>query len=74
MNGVSDLRTYFDEAKSWDADRLRAAERSRRFAWIVAGASGVVATAAVLAVAALAPLHGRRGRDDGAQVRAPRHL
>jgi type IV secretion system protein VirB8 len=51
-----DLKTYFAEAKSWDADRMRGAERSRRFAWIVAGCAGVLATAAVGAVAALAPL------------------
>lgn len=55
MNGPS-LKTYFDEAKSWDADRLRRAERSRRFAWGVAGFAGLLATAAVGAVAALAPL------------------
>ncbi|WP_372784798.1 virB8 family protein [Phenylobacterium sp.] len=50
------LKTYFDEAKSWDADRLRSAERSRRFAWGVAGFAGLLALAAIGAVAALAPL------------------
>ena len=55
MNGPS-LKTYFDEAKSWDADRLRSAERSKRFAWGVAAFAGLLATAAVGAVAALAPL------------------
>ncbi|MBN9318351.1 MAG: virB8 family protein [Caulobacterales bacterium 68-7] len=53
---VSDLKPYFDEAKSWDADRLRGAERSRRLAWVVAGFASLLATAAVCAVAALAPL------------------
>ena len=55
MNGAG-LKTYFDEAKSWDADRLRSAERSKRFAWGVAAFAGLLATAAVGAVAALAPL------------------
>jgi type IV secretion system protein VirB8 len=55
MNGPS-LKTYFDEAKSWDADRLRSAERSKRFAWGVAAFAALLATAAVGAVAALAPL------------------
>lgn len=56
MTGAPDLKGYFDEAKSWNADRLRAAERSRRLAWIVAAFAGLVATVAVGAVAALAPL------------------
>ena len=56
MIGEADLKGYFDEAKSWNADRLRAAERSRRLAWSIAGLVGVVATVAVGAVAALAPL------------------
>jgi type IV secretion system protein VirB8 len=50
------LKTYFDEAKSWDADRLRSAERSKRFAWGVAAFTGVLAATAVGAVAALSPL------------------
>jgi type IV secretion system protein VirB8 len=56
MNGVSDLKGYFDEAQGWDADRLRGEIRSRRLAWTVAAFAAVVATAAVGAVAALAPL------------------
>jgi type IV secretion system protein VirB8 len=56
MTGAPDLKGYFDEAKSWNADRLRASDRSRRLAWGVAGFAGLVATAAVGAVAALAPL------------------
>lgn len=56
MTGVRDLKVYFDESKSWDADRLRAAERSRRFAWVAAGVASLLAIAAVGAVAALAPL------------------
>lgn len=56
MTGAPDLKAYFDEAKSWNADRLRAAERSRRLAWGVAAFAGLLATAAVGAVAALSPL------------------
>jgi type IV secretion system protein VirB8 len=56
MTGAPDLKGYFDEAKSWNADRLRAAERSRRLAWGVAAFAGLLATVAVGAVAALAPL------------------
>jgi len=56
MNGVPDLKVYFDESKSWNADRLRAAERSRRLAWSVAGVAGILAITAVAAVAALSPL------------------
>ena len=56
MNAPASLSAYFDEAKSWDADRLRAAERSRRLAWGVAAAATLLATVAVGAVAALAPL------------------
>ncbi len=55
MNGPG-LKTYFDEAKSWDTDRWRNAERSKRLAWGVAAFAGLLATAAVGAVAALAPL------------------
>ena len=54
--GGSDLKTYFEEAKRWDQDRLASAVRFKRLAWAVAaGAAGLAATA-VLAVAALAPL------------------
>lgn len=56
MSAAPDLKGYFAEAKSWNADRLRAAERSRKFAWVVAGAAGVVAVVAVGAVAIMSPL------------------
>lgn len=58
VSGVpsADLRAYFAEARTWDHDRLRAAQRSRRLAWSAAGAASLLATAAVAAVAALAPL------------------
>lgn len=58
MTGVpaNDLQAYFREARSWDQDRALAAERSRRFAWIVAGVATATAVAAIAAVTALAPL------------------
>lgn len=58
MTGVTggDLKAYFEEAKRWDQDRLAAAERSKRLAWVVAACAGVLAFAAVGAVAALTPL------------------
>jgi len=56
MNAKPDLKAYFAEAKSWDADRMRSEIRSRRIAWGVAAFASVLATVAVGAVAALAPL------------------
>lgn len=58
MTGVpsTDLKAYFDEARSWDRDRLASALRSRRLAWTVAGLAGLLATSAVAAVAVLTPL------------------
>ncbi len=54
--GGSDLKAYFEEARRWDEDRLATAIRSKRLAWVVAAGAGALAIAAVLAVAALAPL------------------
>ena len=58
MNGVPtpDLKAYFSEARAWDHDRLRAAERSRRLAWGSAGVMAILAVTAVAAVATLTPL------------------
>ena len=58
MTGVAtpDLKVYFDDARRWDEDRLAGAIRSRRVAWFVAAAAGLLAVAAVSAVAALTPL------------------
>jgi len=52
----SDLKAYFAEARTWDHDRLAAAQRSRRLAWGVAALTGVLACAAVGSVAVLTPL------------------
>ena len=58
MSGVAsrDLKAYFAEARSWDQDRLAAAERSKRLAWMVAAAASALAVVSVAAVAALSPL------------------
>lgn len=58
MSGVlsGDLKAYFAEAKSWEQDRLLAARRSQRLAWTVAAGAGLLAVAAVTAVATLTPL------------------
>lgn len=58
MTGVPapDLKSYFAEARSFDHDRLRAAQRSRRLAWAAAAGAGALAAAAMAAVAALTPL------------------
>ncbi|PZQ65145.1 MAG: virB8 family protein [Phenylobacterium zucineum] len=58
MSGVPspDLRAYFEEAKSWDQDRLAVAYRSRRLAWTLAAAAAALAAAAVGAVVVLTPL------------------
>lgn len=58
MTGVpsAELEAYFAEARSWDQDRLAAAVRSRRLAWVVAAVAAGLAGAAMTAVAVLTPL------------------
>ena len=51
-----DLKAYFDNARRWEQDLLLTAQRSKRLAWFVATGACVLATAAVGAVVALAPL------------------
>ena len=51
-----DLKAYFAEAASWDHDRLIAANRSKRLAWIVASVASGLAITGVAAVALLTPL------------------
>jgi type IV secretion system protein VirB8 len=51
-----DLKTYFAEAASWDHERLIAANRSKRLAWIVAAVASCLAITSVAAVAILTPL------------------
>lgn len=50
------LRTYLEEARRWDQDRLAAALASRRRALVAAGASSLLAITAVTALALLTPL------------------
>lgn len=51
-----DFERYLKEAKTWETDRLLAAERSRKLAWWTASAAGVIAFMAVAAVVGLTPL------------------
>jgi type IV secretion system protein VirB8 len=51
-----DLKAYFAEAASWDHDRLIAANRSKRLAWLVASVASGLAITGVAAVALLTPL------------------
>lgn len=55
MKRDSSVTGYLEEARGWDLDRGRAAERTARRAWGVAGFSCFVALAAVVAVAGLTP-------------------
>lgn len=58
MNDMSgnDLEDYYREAESWAHDRERAATRSRRIAWTVAGIAGAIAFIEALALYMLIPL------------------
>jgi type IV secretion system protein VirB8 len=52
----AELTAYFQEAASWDADRLARLKATARSAWVVATAGWVCAVAAALALALLVPL------------------
>ena len=56
MNRDPALEKYLQEARSWELDRARHAERSARIAWTVAGIAGATALLAVAAVTGLTPL------------------
>ena len=47
---------YLSEAKSWETDRLIAAEKSKRIAWVVAIFAGAIALMSAFAIAGLTPL------------------
>ena len=49
------FQQYLLEARTWETDKVQALARSKRTAWIVASASGVLAFLSVLAVMALTP-------------------
>jgi type IV secretion system protein VirB8 len=50
------LEDYYEQAATWNHDRLKALNSSRRIAWWVAGAAAVIAVLEALALAFLAPL------------------
>lgn len=51
-----DLKLYFKEARSYDHNSRLAAERSKKIAWIVAGAAGLMSLTSIGAIAMLVPL------------------
>lgn len=51
-----DFEKYLREAKSWETDRLIAAEKSKKIAWSIAMAAGGLALVSIIAVAGLTPL------------------
>ena len=51
-----EFQQYLEEARSWETDKAKSLEHSKRTAWIIASASGALAFVSVLAVAALTPL------------------
>ncbi|GAA4346131.1 hypothetical protein GCM10023165_30690 [Variovorax defluvii] len=80
MNRDPALEKYLQEARSWELDRARHAERSARIAWTVAGIAGATAILAVAAVTGLTPLKQPvpvvkldSGKDKLAQVRFTRY-
>ena len=56
MNAAQDIRLYIKEAKSWETDRIMHLEQSRRTAWRIALAAGLIAFFAVAAIVLLTPL------------------
>ncbi|GMU68381.1 MAG: hypothetical protein AMXMBFR37_07140 [Steroidobacteraceae bacterium] len=55
-DGRGSVPAYFEEARSWEADRFREARRSARRAWWLAGAGWSCAVAGSLALLVLMPL------------------
>ena len=51
-----DFENYLQEARSWETDKLRENQKSKRIAWAVAAISNLISLVAVIAVALLAPL------------------
>lgn len=50
------LADYYEGAETWAVDRNRAANSSRKIAWIVAGAAATIAVLEAIALVALLPL------------------
>ncbi|MEY4849670.1 MAG: hypothetical protein RLZZ331_674 [Pseudomonadota bacterium] len=53
---MSERDTYYAAARTWADDRVAAAARQTRLAWIVAGAAGGIAALLAIALALLVPL------------------
>ena len=53
---MSERDTYYAAARSWADDRVAAAARQTKIAWIIAGAAGGIAAVLALALALLVPL------------------
>jgi len=51
-----DFENYLKEARTWETDKVREIEKSKKLAWRVASMSAAAAFAAMLAVAAMMPL------------------
>ncbi len=52
----NNFANYLSEAKSWETNKVKTLESSRRTAWIVAVCAGAMAFLAIIAVAMLTPL------------------
>jgi type IV secretion system protein VirB8 len=50
------IEAYLAEARSWELDRAKQSDRSKKVAWVVAGAFFVLAAGAITALAGLTPL------------------
>ena len=56
MTSGTELQGYFQEAESWDTDRIGHLRRNARVAWWVAGAGWTCAVAAAMSILVLMPL------------------
>lgn len=56
MVEAENLKSYFERARKWEQDELRAAINSKRLAWTVAFVASIGMIVSVIAVAALAPI------------------
>jgi type IV secretion system protein VirB8 len=52
-----DFEKYLAEARSWETDKVRTLETSRRTAWIVASVSTVLAVFCVVTMSSMIPIH-----------------
>lgn len=53
---AGDKLKYFENARSWELDRLSRSERSKKVAYVVAGVSATITVFSVVAVTMLTPL------------------